>query len=132
MKKEFDFADKLILIAENDETNFVFYKEAFRKTNAKILWAKNGKQAVDIFKENPNIDLIIMDIQMPLKNGYEATSEIKKIKNVPIIVLTAFAMKSVKQKCIDLQCDEFITKPVKSRELLSIADKTFHMINHNV
>ncbi|MFH2141534.1 MAG: response regulator [Bacteroidota bacterium] len=123
MNSDYTFDGKTILIAENDETNFIFYKEVFRKTKAEVIWAKNGIQAIEICNNNKKINLIIMDIQMPQLNGIEAAIAIKKIMDVPIVVLTAFAMKSIHEKCIKANCEDFITKPVKYKELLMVANK---------
>lgn len=123
MNTVYNFKGKRILIAENDETNFVFYKEVFRKTEAELLWAKDGSKAVEMCRENQDIDLIIMDIQMPQMNGIDAAHEIKKILKVPIIVLTAFAMKSIREDCLRVKCEEFVTKPVKYKDLLMTVNK---------
>ncbi|MFH2095280.1 MAG: response regulator, partial [Bacteroidota bacterium] len=66
MESDYNFGDKTILVAENDDTNFIFYREAFRKTGADVIWAKNGSQAVEIIRTNPKVDLVLMDIQMPI------------------------------------------------------------------
>jgi len=110
------FSNKTILVAENDETNFLFYNEVLKKSNANVLWVKNGAEAVEICKKN-KIDLIIMDVQMPIMDGHEATKQIKQEFDIPIIILTAYATKSVKDKSLEVECDEFLTKPVKASVL---------------
>ncbi len=118
-----DSEEKVILIAENDEMNYHFYKEVFRKSNVKLIWAKNGQQAVDYCNTEDVIDLVIMDVQMPVMDGVEATKQIKEIKNIPIIVLTAFSMRSVKEDAIEAKCDDFVTKPIRSKELMEVISK---------
>ena len=74
-------------------------KKALEKTNADIIQAENGKDAVKLFRTNPDIDVILMDIRMPIMDGIEATTQIKQIDdNIPIIVQTAFTMSSEKEK----------------------------------
>jgi CheY-like chemotaxis protein len=83
-----------IVIVEDVESNFLYLNAVLNKIKAKIFWAKNGKEAVDICLDgNEPIDLVLMDLQMPEMNGYEAAQEIKKIKpDLPVIAQTAFAM----------------------------------------
>jgi CheY-like chemotaxis protein len=86
---------------------------------ALIFEARNGNQAVEIYKKIP-FDIILMDIQMPKKNGYEVTSEIRKIeqsKRTAIIALTAGILKEEKQKCLDSGMDDYISKPINPIEL---------------
>ncbi|MFD0779390.1 response regulator [Flavobacterium myungsuense] len=86
--------------------------------NCTIFQASDGNQAVDIVKKEP-LDLILMDVQMPIKNGYESTIEIRKIKkinNLPIIALTAGILLGEKEKCIETGMDDFISKPIIESE----------------
>ncbi|MFW5774517.1 MAG: response regulator, partial [Tangfeifania sp.] len=81
------------------------------------------KTAIDVLKDNPNIDLVLMDIMMPVMNGYEAMQEIRNIpalENIPIITLTAKAMKEDYQKAIDSGANDYISKPVDVEKLLSL------------
>ena len=90
------------------------------------LHAKNGKEVVDIFKTNPDIDLIIMDIKMPLMDGFEATKQIRKQnKDVIIIAQTAYVMVNDHEQAINAGCNDYITKPINAKELLKIIDKLF-------
>ncbi|MBN1252842.1 MAG: response regulator, partial [Bacteroidales bacterium] len=115
-----DWHDKLILIAEDDEMNYKLLKHALEKTLVQTIRAKTGEEAIDIFKNNKRIDLILMDIQMPKLNGFEATKIIKNIdKNIPVIALTAYAMHSEKEKCEEIGFDEFISKPFNINQLLN-------------
>ncbi|HAZ02841.1 MAG: histidine kinase [Bacteroidetes bacterium GWF2_42_66] len=112
-----------ILIAEDVESNFLYLNAVLSKIDAKIFWAKNGTEAVEIFKKQ-NIDLILMDLQMPDMNGFEATKAIKIINpNVPVIAQTAFAMADDREKAIQAGCDDYLSKPIKSNDLLSAVKK---------
>jgi len=112
-----------ILIAEDVESNFLYLKAVLSKLNATIFWAKNGIEAVDIC-EKDSIDLVFMDLQMPEMNGYEATEILKKkFPNLPIVAQTAFAMSDDREKALDSGCDDYLAKPIKSKDLLSVVEK---------
>jgi CheY-like chemotaxis protein len=114
-----NWSDKTILIAEDEETNFLYLKTALIKTNITILRAKNGIEAVDISRTRPDIDVILMDIKMPKMNGIEATQAIKSFRSdVKIIAQTAFAMEEDKSNCIAVGCDDFMAKPIKLDSLI--------------
>ncbi len=116
-----DWAKKTILIAEDESSNYLVLKEALKSTNIKLLWAKNGNEAVDMYKIHPEIDLVLMDIQLPGKDGYQATSEIKSIrKGTPVIAQTAYAMSGEREKSLDAGCDEYIAKPIRSKQLIAL------------
>jgi CheY-like chemotaxis protein len=113
-----------ILIAEDVESNFLYLKAVLSKLNATIFWARNGIEAVDICDEKKNIDLVLMDLQMPEMNGYEATQILKKkYPQLPIVAQTAFAMSDDREKALDAGCDDYLAKPIKSKDLLSVVQK---------
>ncbi len=113
-----------ILIAEDVESNFLYLKAVLSKLNATIFWAKNGVEAVDICDKEASIDLVLMDLQMPEMNGYEATQILKKkYPNLPIVAQTAFAMSDDREKALDSGCDDYLAKPIKSKDLLSVVEK---------
>lgn len=119
-KPQFDWKNKTLLVAEDVESNFQLIETLLRKTGIKIIWVKNGQEAIDSVQNTEGIDLILMDIQMPIVNGYEATKMIKKTHtNLPIIAVTAFALEGDKEKMLDAGCDDYIAKPIKSKELYS-------------
>ena len=113
-----------ILIAEDVESNFLYLKAVLSKLNAVIYWAKNGVEAVEICSRIGNIDLVLMDLQMPDMNGYEATEILKKkFPDLPIVAQTAFAMSDDREKAIDAGCDDYLAKPIKSKDLLSMVEQ---------
>ncbi|MCF8330946.1 MAG: response regulator [Bacteroidales bacterium] len=125
--QRFNWSDKLILIVEDVEANHLFISSALSRTNAKMLWAKNGKDAVKLALENPDIDLVLMDIRLPELDGYEATKQIKAFrKNLPIIAQTAYVMSNEKGKVLQAGCDDLITKPIRLKVLLETVAK--HLI----
>jgi len=114
-----NFEGKVILVAEDETSNFELVKATLSKTNAKILWVKNGTEAIDECKNNKNIDLVLMDIRMPIMNGYEATKRIKKFRpDIPIVSLTAYAMADDMEKSLEAGCDDYISKPIKPQGLI--------------
>jgi two-component system, cell cycle response regulator DivK len=120
----YDWKDKVIMVAEDVPTNFLLIKKSLRKTEAGILWAKNGQEAIDLVKENDNIDLVLMDIRMPIMNGITATIEIKKINpSLPIVAQTAYAMDGDKEKSLAAGCDDYISKPFNLKNFFMVIAK---------
>jgi PAS domain S-box-containing protein len=116
-----DRVTSTILVAEDDVTNFLYIQALLKQnTSAKILHALNGKEAVEIFLKNPDIDLILMDIKMPVMNGIEATRQIKAISpQIPIIAITAYAMAGDETRILDAGCDHYLTKPIDKKQLFA-------------
>jgi signal transduction histidine kinase/CheY-like chemotaxis protein len=120
-EKKFNWDKKIILIAEDEHDSFILLQTILKRTNVNIIHAKTGKQAIEYFENEKNIDLVLMDIQMPEMNGLEATEKIKSIKSdIPIIVQSAFALPGEKQKCIETGCDNYIAKPINRMALLTL------------
>jgi CheY-like chemotaxis protein len=109
-----------ILVAEDDETSFLYIKTILgQSTPAEILHAANGREAIEKFKNNPGIDIVLMDMKMPEINGIEATMEIKAINPaVPVIAITAYAMVGDEKRILDAGCDSYISKPLNRKVLL--------------
>ena len=117
-----------ILIAEDVESNFLYLNAVLSKIKANIIWAKNGREAIELFKQHNDIDLILMDLQMPEMNGYEATKVIKSINpSIPVIAQTAFAMAEDRTKALNAGCDEYLAKPIRSKDLLNIVERFLHV-----
>lgn len=115
---------KTIMIAEDVEENFLYVKKLLEKTKAKIIWAKNGEQAIQLASENQKINLILMDIKMPKMDGYDAAKQIKKQNPKQIIVAqTAYARTEEKQKFHDENFDEYISKPIDPADLITVLGK---------
>ncbi|MGQ1909602.1 response regulator [Marinifilum sp. RC60d5] len=115
---------KTILVVEDEEFNRIYFEELLNQIHCRVVIAKNGIEAVELCKNNSDIDLVLMDIKMPLMNGYEATQEIKKIRpNLPIIAQTAFALLGDKKKSLENGCDDYVSKPVKKDTLIKIIQK---------
>ncbi len=119
-----DYSGKTILIAEDEKSNFDFLRILFTRMNINVLWAKDGYEAVSLCKSNPEIDLVLMDVKMPIMNGLEATKIIKSQRPyLPIIAQTAYAMISYKQEAINAGCDDYLSKPLKISQITEILEK---------
>jgi signal transduction histidine kinase/CheY-like chemotaxis protein len=109
-----NWKDKVILVVEDDEINYQFIEALVEKTQAQLLHASDGFQALELCKTINKIDLILMDIKLPEKNGFQVTKEIKQIKNeIPIIAHTAFTLTEIKDKCLEAGCVDVIIKPIE-------------------
>ncbi len=113
-----------ILIVEDDPVSHAFLKELFRQTGADLYHAGNGLEAVSQFRKIKNIDLVIMDIQMPEMDGFEATRIIRSLNdNIPVIAQTAFAMSDDKEKMKQAGFDDYVSKPIDINQLLAIVHR---------
>ena len=121
--KETVFHGKKILVADDDARNIFALTKILKERGMEVLKAENGKIALEILDTNHDIDLVLMDIMMPEMDGYEAIRRIRSevvFKSLPVIALTAKAMKDDKQKCIDAGANDYITKPLDVDRLLSL------------
>lgn len=126
IKTDYDWSDKTILVAEDVHTNFLLLEAIMKSTNARLIWVKNGLEAVEKCLENDHIDLVLMDIQMPVMNGIEATKKIKKIrKDLTIIAQTAFTANFGEDEMIDAGCSQVLTKPIMPSFILFTLSKYF-------
>ncbi|MDX2108155.1 MAG: response regulator [Candidatus Melainabacteria bacterium] len=117
------FADTTMLIVDDDPRNITALKSVLQKYSINVLTAENGLQAIEKVESSPKIDLVLMDIMMPEMDGYEATRKLRsneKFKKLPIIAVTAKAMKGDRQKCLEAGASDYITKPVDRGQLLSL------------
>ena len=116
---EFNFSGKKILIAEDARINYILLEKILSKTGATILWAQDGEECVSLFNANRDVGLILMDMQMPVKDGYTAAREILKIDpKVPIVAQTAFSMDDERERILNTGCTDYIAKPIDRIELL--------------
>jgi len=115
---------KTILIVEDEDTNYYFLQEVIAPTKAKVLRAINGVEAVQMVKDYDNISIVLMDIQLPVMSGYEATQKVKEIKpELPVLALTAYAMAEDRAKGARARCDDYLSKPIRPEDLLRTIKK---------
>lgn len=116
---DINWSSKTILIAEDTESNYFFIEAFLERTKVNLLWAKDGNEAIEMFKNN-KVNLILMDIMMPEKDGYDTTREIKQLDpEIPIIAQTALALPDDEEKCYDAGCDYVLIKPINSDDLIA-------------
>jgi CheY-like chemotaxis protein len=119
-----DANKKLILIAEDEESNYIFIEEIFKRTGYAYLHVWNGAEAVEICQQNKSISMVLMDIKMPVMNGIEATQLIHTFRpDLPIIATTAYAQTGDEQRFLTLGFNGYLAKPIKKDNLISLLNK---------
>ncbi|MGE4288952.1 MAG: PAS domain S-box protein [Salinivirgaceae bacterium] len=119
-----DWKGKKVLIVEDTQENYQLLIEILKKYELDLSRAETGHQAIELLKTNANFDLVLMDIQLPGINGYEATREIRKFNTkIPIIAQTAYAMYDDVVRALDAGCNDFIAKPIKTKKFLGLVGK---------
>lgn len=120
---ERSFNDKTVLLVDDDLRNTFALSRALEAEGFKVIIADNGKLAIDKYQHEKNIDIILMDMMMPVMDGYEAMSEIRSLKggrNIPIIALTAKATKKDREQCIEAGANDYMSKPISVPSLLEL------------
>jgi PAS domain S-box-containing protein len=119
---------KTILVVEDDRINYMYVLEITKNIGLKIIRAENGKSAVEEVKNNSAIDLVLMDIRMPVMNGLEATQQIKQLRpDLPIIVQTAFARDVEKKQALEAGCNDYISKPFSKEMIIDMIVKNLNL-----
>jgi len=110
-----------ILIAEDEDVSFNYLSILLNHyNNFEIIRGYNGLEAVEIIKKQPDINLVLMDVKMPVMSGYEASKKIREFnKEVVIIAQTAFALEGDREKILETGCNDYISKPINKAELIS-------------
>ena len=122
-RRKYNWSNRTILVADDIDTNFKLIKAALKSTNANLIWARNGMEAIQIVKDNPKIDLVLMDLVMPDVDGFEATRQIKAMKkSIPVICQTAYPEKENLQQTERCGFDSFLAKPIKITGMLRTID----------
>jgi two-component system, cell cycle response regulator DivK len=118
-----NWENKVIVIAEDEQINYLFLKAVLKPTKATIIWTKTGRETIDICRSE-KVDIVLMDIKMPDLNGLEATIEIKKdYPDLPIIAQTAYAMEEDEEASVNAGCNDYISKPIRPENLLNKMSK---------
>jgi PAS domain S-box-containing protein len=118
---DYNWKGKKILVVEDDLNSFKYLSELLGKTKVEIIHASNGHKAVEIVREDHTLDLVVMDIQLPVMDGLEATRLIKELNpHLPVIAQTAYAMSGDKEKMKHAGCDDYVPKPLNPKQILAI------------
>lgn len=121
---------KTVLVAEDDEPSYMYIRVILEKLGVNVLWAKNGEEAVAVCTGDNEVNLVLMDINMPVMNGYDATRRIKSVKpELPVIAQTAYAVAGDAEKTIRAGCDDYISKPIRQDLLI---EKIGRFLNEDV
>ena len=116
-----------LLVAEDDETSYMLLSESLSGDGLTLLRAKNGEEAVEMTRNHQDIDMVLMDIKMPVMDGYQATREIKEFRpNLPVIAQTAYASKTDRKRSIQAGCDDYVAKPLQMKDLRNLIRSFFH------
>jgi PAS domain S-box-containing protein len=116
----------LVLLAEDDDANYLYMEKVIKNAGCDYLLAKNGAEAVECCQQHPDITLVLMDIKMPVMNGLEATRLIRGFRpELPIIATTAYAQTGDEQRFLDAGCNGYLAKPIKKDKLLALIQKYF-------
>lgn len=118
------FEGTTVLVAEDEQSNYIYIRDLLTQYKYNVLHAQNGQEAVQIIRKNGNIDLVLMDIKMPVMNGLEATREIRKTNpSIPVIAQTAYAMADDKIRALEAGCNDYLAKPISIKILSDILQK---------
>ncbi len=121
---DYNWTGKKILIAEDVDVNYRFLEKVLESTGAEVFRVKNGNEAVEFCKTHNDLDIVLMDIQMPDMDGFEASLIIKKIRpSLPIIAQTAHSIEKGREKGKDSGCDEYIVKPININKMYATIGK---------
>jgi len=121
-----NWENKTIVVVDDTEINFVLIKTQLRKTNANIVWLTNGQEAIDYIQEKKKVDLVLMDIRMPVLDGIQATKRIKKMApDIPVVIQTASVIGDAYEDIAKSSCDDTIFKPIIATKLIEIINKQF-------
>jgi signal transduction histidine kinase/ActR/RegA family two-component response regulator len=127
LASKYNWKDKTLLIAEDKYENFFYLNESLESTGIKIIWAKDGEEAVQMVKEY-HIDIICMDINMPKLSGIDAFYKIKKLKpDIPVIAQTVYTSTSRKDICFEIGFNDYLSKPFSSHDLLERMSRIFKL-----
>jgi CheY-like chemotaxis protein len=122
-KPETTLAGKKVLIVDDDIRNIFALSSLLERHKMDVVYAENGKEGIEVLAASDDVDAVLMDVMMPGMDGYEATRRIRKMprfKTIPIIAVTAKAMKGDREKCIEAGASDYITKPVNVEQLISL------------
>ena len=115
--------NRKVLVVDDDVRNIFALTSLLENHEMDVITATNGRSAINLIQDTPGISLVLMDIMMPEMDGYETMREIRKdseFRTLPILALTAKAMKGDREKCLEAGASDYIAKPVNTDQLLSL------------
>ena len=124
--RKYNWKGRKVLIIEDDPASIFLLTEILQHTNITILTVKEGKDAIDTFRQNEDIDIVLLDLLLPEMTGFEIASQLKEIRNVPIIAQSAYALIEDKNRALASGCDAHLPKPLNTFELLGVMHQLLH------
>jgi CheY-like chemotaxis protein len=124
-----DLAGRKVLIVDDDLRNIFALSSLLERHQMKVVFAENGKDGIEVLRKEPDVEIVLMDIMMPEMDGYDTMRAIRRVprfKDLPIITLTAKAMKGDRDKCLAAGASDYVTKPVDVARLLSLMRVWLH------
>ncbi len=122
--KKVNWESKTILIVEDTPSSNMYFEAVLSETKAKLIWTDNGEDACNISAENKDIDVVLMDMRLPVMSGFAATEKIRQIRpDLPIIAQSAYVNSGEKQRSMEIGCNDFLPKPVSVDKLLTTIEK---------
>ena len=119
---------KTVLVVDDEDINFILIVEMLEEFGYNFIKAENGLKAFELCKDNQNINLVLMDIKMPIMDGYISAKKIKEIRpNLPIIAQTAHALVGDRELALSNGCDEYISKPIDRIRLIKLVNTFLHI-----
>lgn len=120
----YNWENKTFLIVEDNTSNYELLATFLKRTGAEMIWVKDGREAIEMCKTREDIDIVLMDIQLLVVNGYEATRKIKEVRpGLPIIAQTAYAMAGDREKSMEAGCDNYLAKPIRKNTFFETVSK---------
>jgi CheY-like chemotaxis protein len=124
-----DLVGRTVLLVDDDARNIFALSSVLERRGMRVLTATTGNEAIKLIESNPDIAIVLMDIMMPEMDGYQTMEEIRKnarFRRLPIVALTAKAMKGDREKCLDAGASDYLAKPVNTEQLLSALRSWLH------
>jgi CheY-like chemotaxis protein len=124
-----------VLVVDDDVRNIFALTSVLERANMQVLFAENGKKGMELIRNTPDISVVLMDVMMPEMDGFETMRAIReepRYRNLPVIALTAKAMKGDRERCIEAGASDYITKPVDGDQLLSLLRVWVYQRGHSV
>ncbi|MFC2102407.1 response regulator, partial [Bacteroidota bacterium] len=113
-----------VLVVEDEMANFEYLDVVLRRLNVRTLHAQTAEEAMELFANHPEINLVLMDVKLPDKNGYDVTREMISVRSdLPIVAQTAYALSDEREKALQAGCIDYIAKPIKKELLQQLIGK---------
>lgn len=122
-----------ILVAEDDEDSYFLIESALKEPSYELIWTTTGTETIELCKQHPDLDIILMDIKMPIMDGFKATRKIREFnKKVIIIAQTAYALSGDREKALAAGCNDYLAKPVNMGRLIALVNEKMAVLKRSL